>query len=85
MRMEVDAGSAAVLLRALPLVVAGRNVSTAILIRDVTEVKRRDRSPDPRTPRSGKSIIGLRTTCRRWPRCCCGCRLAGRQRRGRKR
>lgn len=44
MRMEVDAGGATVLLRTLPLVVAGRNVGAAILIRDVTEVKRRDRA-----------------------------------------
>lgn len=34
MRMEVDAGGATVLLRTLPLVVAGRNVGAAILIRD---------------------------------------------------
>lgn len=45
MRMEVDAGGTTVLLRTLPLVVAGRNVGAAILIRDVTEVKRRDRAP----------------------------------------
>ncbi|MDT5174911.1 MAG: two-component system, sensor histidine kinase PdtaS [Mycobacterium sp.] len=44
MRMEVDAGGATVLLRTLPLVVHGQNVGAAILIRDVTEVKRRDRA-----------------------------------------
>ncbi|OBF30233.1 ATPase [Mycobacterium sp. ACS1612] len=44
MRMEVDAGGAAVLLRTLPLVVHGRAVGAAVLIRDVTEVKRRDRA-----------------------------------------
>jgi two-component system, sensor histidine kinase PdtaS len=44
MRMEVDAGGATVLLRTLPLVVHGGNVGAAILIRDVTEVKRRDRA-----------------------------------------
>ncbi|QUR66653.1 sensor histidine kinase [Mycobacterium spongiae] len=44
MRMEVDAGGATVLLRTLPLVVHGCNVGAAILIRDVTEVKRRDRA-----------------------------------------
>ncbi|SON60382.1 putative sensor histidine kinase pdtaS [Mycobacterium simulans] len=44
MRMEVDAGDATVLLRTLPLVVHGRNAGAAILIRDVTEVKRRDRA-----------------------------------------
>jgi two-component system, sensor histidine kinase PdtaS len=44
MRMEVDAGGAAVLLRTLPLVVHGRPVGAAVLIRDVTEVKRRDRA-----------------------------------------
>lgn len=44
MRMEVDAGGATVLLRTLPLVVHGENVGAAILIRDVTEVKRRDRA-----------------------------------------
>jgi two-component sensor histidine kinase len=44
MRMEVDAGGAAVLLRTLPLVVHGAPVGAAVLIRDVTEVKRRDRA-----------------------------------------
>ncbi|MDT5014214.1 MAG: two-component system, sensor histidine kinase PdtaS [Mycobacterium sp.] len=44
MRMEVDAGGAAVLLRTLPLVKAGKAVGAAVLIRDVTEVKRRDRA-----------------------------------------
>jgi two-component sensor histidine kinase len=44
MRMEVDANGAAVLLRTLPLVVHGKAVGAAVLIRDVTEVKRRDRA-----------------------------------------
>src|SRR5271157_2350760 len=44
MRMEVDAGGATVLLRTLPLVVHGRSAGAAVLIRDVTEVKRRDRA-----------------------------------------
>ncbi len=44
MRLEVDAGGAAVLLRTLPLVVHGTSVGAAVLIRDVTEVKRRDRA-----------------------------------------
>jgi two-component system, sensor histidine kinase PdtaS len=44
MRMEVDAGGATVLLRTLPLVVHGSSAGVAILIRDVTEVKRRDRA-----------------------------------------
>jgi two-component system, sensor histidine kinase PdtaS len=44
MRMEVDARGAAVLLRTLPLVVHGAAVGAAVLIRDVTEVKRRDRA-----------------------------------------
>jgi two-component sensor histidine kinase len=44
MRMEFDAGGATVLLRTLPLVVYGRSAGAAILIRDVTEVKRRDRA-----------------------------------------
>jgi two-component system, sensor histidine kinase PdtaS len=44
MRLEVDAGGAAVLLRTLPLVVHGKPVGAAVLIRDVTEVKRRDRA-----------------------------------------
>jgi two-component sensor histidine kinase len=44
MRMEVDAGGAAVLLRTLPLVVRGKAAGAAMLIRDVTEVKRRDRA-----------------------------------------
>jgi two-component sensor histidine kinase len=44
MRMEVDAGGAAVLLRTLPLAAHGQAVGAAVLIRDVTEVKRRDRA-----------------------------------------
>jgi two-component sensor histidine kinase len=44
MRMEVDANGAAVLLRTIPLVVHGEAVGAAVLIRDVTEVKRRDRA-----------------------------------------
>ncbi|MGY4711469.1 sensor histidine kinase [Mycolicibacterium sp. CBM1] len=44
MRLEVDAGGAAVLLRTLPLVVHGAAAGAAMLIRDVTEVKRRDRA-----------------------------------------
>lgn len=44
MRMEVDAGGAGVLLRTLPLVVNGEPVGAAMLIRDVTEIKRRDRA-----------------------------------------
>ncbi len=44
MRMEVDAGGATVLLRTLPLVVDGASAGAAVLIRDVTEVKRRDRA-----------------------------------------
>src|SRR6478752_3419110 len=44
MRMEVDAGGAAVLLRTIPLVVHGVAAGAAVLIRDVTEIKRRDRA-----------------------------------------
>ncbi|MGH3636986.1 MAG: sensor histidine kinase [Mycobacterium sp.] len=44
MRMEVDADGAAVLLRTLPLVVHASAAGAAVLIRDVTEVKRRDRA-----------------------------------------
>ncbi len=44
MRLEVDAGGATVLLRTLPLVADGRSAGAAVLIRDVTEVKRRDRA-----------------------------------------
>ncbi|GFG72866.1 sensor histidine kinase [Mycobacterium botniense] len=44
MRMEVDAGGATVLLRTLPLVVHGAAAGAAVLVRDVTEVKRRDRA-----------------------------------------
>ena len=43
-RLEIDAGGATVLLRTLPLVVGGRSAGAAVLIRDVTEVKRRDRA-----------------------------------------
>jgi two-component sensor histidine kinase/PAS domain-containing protein len=44
MRIEVDAGGAAVLLRTLPLVINGSAVGAAVLVRDVTEIKRRDRA-----------------------------------------
>ncbi|OBA73926.1 ATPase [Mycobacterium sp. 1554424.7] len=44
MRMEIDAGGATVLLRTLPLVVHGASAGAAVLIRDITEVKRRDRA-----------------------------------------
>ncbi len=44
MRVEVDAGGAAVLLRTLPLVLHGSAAGAAVLIRDVTEIKRRDRA-----------------------------------------
>ena len=44
MRIEVDAGGAAVLLRTLPLVVDGSAAGAAVLVRDVTEIKRRDRA-----------------------------------------
>jgi two-component sensor histidine kinase len=44
MRLEVDAGGATVLLRTLPLVVHGEAVGAAVIVRDVTEVKRRDRA-----------------------------------------
>lgn len=44
MRMEVDAGGAAVLLRTLPLMSGAEPSGAAVLIRDVTEVKRRDRA-----------------------------------------
>ena len=44
MRLEVDAGGAAILLRTLPLVANGTAAGAAVLIRDVTEVKRRDRA-----------------------------------------
>lgn len=44
MRLEVDAGGAAVLLRTLPLAAGGVAFGAAVLIRDVTEIKRRDRA-----------------------------------------
>ena len=43
-RLEIDAGGAAVLVRTLPLVAGGTPAGAAVLIRDVTEVKRRDRA-----------------------------------------
>ena len=42
MRMEVDAQRATALLRAVPLQPRGRSAGAVVLIRDVTEVKRRD-------------------------------------------
>ena len=44
MRLEIDAGGAAVLLRTLPLGLPDAPAGAAVLIRDVTEVKRRDRA-----------------------------------------
>lgn len=44
MRFEIDAAGAVVLLRTLPLIVRGQPAGAAILVRDVTEVKRRDRA-----------------------------------------
>jgi len=44
MRMEVDAGGAAVLVRTLPLMSGQEPSGAVVLIRDVTEVKRRDRA-----------------------------------------
>src|ERR1700748_2745434 len=44
MRVEVDAGGAAVLLRTIPLVLNGSAAGAAVLVRDVTEIKRRDRA-----------------------------------------
>ncbi|SDC77971.1 Two-component sensor histidine kinase, contains HisKA and HATPase domains [Mycolicibacterium neoaurum] len=43
-RMELDAGGAAVLLRTIPLLASGEPAGAAVLIRDVTEIKRRDRA-----------------------------------------
>lgn len=43
-RLEIDAGGATVLVRTLPLVTDGTPAGAAVLIRDVTEVKRRDRA-----------------------------------------
>ena len=43
-RMEVDARGATVLLRTLALTPGGHSVGAAVLVRDVTEVKRRDRA-----------------------------------------
>ncbi len=43
-RMELDAGGAAVLLRTIPLLTNGEPEGAAVLIRDVTEIKRRDRA-----------------------------------------
>ena len=44
MRLEVDAGGATVLIRTLPLAVGAESAGAAVLVRDVTEVKRRDRA-----------------------------------------
>ena len=43
-RLEIDAGGATVLVRPLPLALRGESAGAAVLIRDVTEVKRRDRA-----------------------------------------
>lgn len=44
MRFEIGAARAVVLLRTLPLVVHGNSTGAAVLVRDVTEVKYRDRA-----------------------------------------
>ncbi len=44
LRMELEAGGAAMLLRALPLRPRGAPAGALVLVRDVTEVKRRDRA-----------------------------------------
>ena len=44
MRFEVNAASAVVLFRTLPLAVHGVSTGAAVLVHDVTEVKRRDRA-----------------------------------------
>jgi two-component sensor histidine kinase len=44
LRMEVEAGGAALLLRAMPLRPRGAPAGALVLVRDVTEVKRRDRA-----------------------------------------
>ncbi|QGK71266.1 PAS domain-containing protein [Allosaccharopolyspora coralli] len=44
MRMEADAKGATVLFRALPLYPRGQSAGALVLVRDVTEVKRRDRA-----------------------------------------
>jgi hypothetical protein len=43
-RKEVDARHASVLMRALPLVPAGVPIGALVLVRDITEVRRRDRA-----------------------------------------
>jgi two-component sensor histidine kinase len=43
-RKEVDARGAAVLVRALPLMPAGVPIGALVLVRDITEVRRRDRA-----------------------------------------
>lgn len=44
MRLEIGAAGAVVLVRSLPLRAGGASAGVAVLIRDVTEVKRRDRA-----------------------------------------
>ncbi len=44
LRMEVEARAAAMVFRSLPLLRAGRSVGALVLVRDVTEVRRRDRA-----------------------------------------
>jgi two-component sensor histidine kinase len=44
LRMELEAGGAAMLLRAMPLRPQGAPAGALVLVRDVTEVKRRDRA-----------------------------------------
>lgn len=73
---EVENGGTVVQLRAIPLIVGGGRIGALVLIRDVTELRRRERSCSPRTRRSARSTTGSRTTCRPWPRCC-GSRRAG--------
>ena len=73
-------GRHAALTRCMPFLAGGpdhsRVTGGVLLLRDVTELRKRDRLLLPRTRRSVRSTTGSRTTCRRSRRCC-GCRGGG--------
>ena len=70
MRMEVDARRATVLLRAVALRPRGSATGAVILIRDVTEVKRRDLALISKDATIREIHHRVRTICSRCRRCC---------------
>jgi hypothetical protein len=75
-RADVDGKSTALSVRAIPLVEHGRRVGALLLVRDVTELRRRERELLSKDATIREITTGSRTTCRPSPRCC-GCSPGG--------